>query len=343
MTIVERYNGYASPSDFGPAEITVSGIVNPNNGTLLLSDSTAKAFRLRRDGFVFAYGREEQRTVLKVDIGAIGDMLAAISNDTRRTLAIETNTTITVSASPAPGKIERIDILPTPETLEKLPPGLSLFDSVLKPYLSEHKPVLHQGDDLTVWHSEQQFYFKVCKMIVKPHDDPYGIITEETIVHCGDTTPDAAWVEDQPGPPEKSGQSSGLLRKGANPDANDRYGPAITQAIRQGFPGLAIKLLRNGANPDANDRYGPAITQAIRQGFEGLAIELLRKGANPNASDRYGPAITQAIRQGFLGLAIELLSKDANPDASDRDEPVITQAIELLRESPCQRQGSQPS
>ncbi|KAH2186861.1 hypothetical protein KXW61_008133 [Aspergillus fumigatus] len=94
----------------------------------------------------------------------------------------------------------------------------------------------------------------------------------------------------------------------ANPDVEDSYGFALTQAIRGGNVELAMELLRRGANPNAEDSYGFALTQAIRGGNVELAVELLRRGANPNVEDSYGSAITQArgsgskrLEEAFLG------------------------------------------
>ncbi|KAH2062265.1 hypothetical protein KXW21_009392 [Aspergillus fumigatus] len=97
-------------------------------------------------------------------------------------------------------------------------------------------------------------------------------------------------------------------RRRANPDVEDSYGFALTQAIRGGNVELAMELLRRGANPNAEDSYGFALTQAIRGGNVELAVELLRRGANPNVEDSYGSAITQArgsgskrLEEAFLG------------------------------------------
>ena len=72
-----------------------------------------------------------------------------------------------------------------------------------------------------------------------------------------------------------------LLRaqKGADPNAEDSYRYALTQAIRQGYESLAITLVEKGANPDVGDTYGFALTQAIRGGLESLAIKLIENGA----------------------------------------------------------------
>jgi ankyrin repeat protein len=64
-------------------------------------------------------------------------------------------------------------------------------------------------------------------------------------------------------------------------------------AIRAGNEQRAEKLLGHGANPNAKDSYGFAITQAIREGYEELAIRLLVKGADPHAKDSYGSVIVQ--------------------------------------------------
>ncbi|KAH2228412.1 hypothetical protein KXW71_009084 [Aspergillus fumigatus] len=106
--------------------------------------------------------------------------------------------------------------------------------------------------------------------------------------------------------PPKSTRDTALRR--ANPDVEDSYGFALTQAIRGGNVELAMELLRRGANPNAEDSYGFALTQAIRGGNVELAVELLRRGANPNVEDSYGSAITQArgsgskrLEEAFLG------------------------------------------
>ena len=42
-------------------------------------------------------------------------------------------------------------------------------------------------------------------------------------------------------------------------------------------------LLESGANPDAKDNFGPALTQAIRGGLKKLEKELLEQGAIPSS------------------------------------------------------------
>ena len=118
-----------------------------------------------------------------------------------------------------------------------------------------------------------------------------------------------------------------LLDSGADSNARDGHGFALTQAIRGRYPELAELLLEKGGDPNARDGHGPALTQAIRGRYPELAELLLEKGGDPNARDGHGPALTQAIRERCPALVKLLLEKKANPNARDGHGPALTQAI----------------
>ena len=94
-------------------------------------------------------------------------------------------------------------------------------------------------------------------------------------------------------------------------------GEKLLRFIRGGYGALAADLVERGANPNATDTYGPALTQAIRARYETLAGWLIEKGADPNATDTYGPALTQAIRAGYKALAAKLIESGAKSNAKD--------------------------
>jgi transitional endoplasmic reticulum ATPase len=75
-------------------------------------------------------------------------------------------------------KAKRIAVLPIADTVEGLTG--SLFDVFLKPYFLEAYRPVRQGDLFTVPGGMRQVEFKVVEI----DPPPYGIVAQETVIHC---------------------------------------------------------------------------------------------------------------------------------------------------------------
>ncbi|KAG7152782.1 putative ankyrin repeat protein like [Verticillium longisporum] len=107
-----------------------------------------------------------------------------------------------------------------------------------------------------------------------------------------------------------------LLEKGADPNAQGKYGSALqtATAIERGSDDVA-QLLEKGADPNAKSEYSSALQTAVGRGLNDIAQLLQEKGADPNARSKYSSALQTAVERGSNDIAQLLLEKGADPNA----------------------------
>ena len=111
-----------------------------------------------------------------------------------------------------------------------------------------------------------------------------------------------------------------LLGRGANVNLGD-IGHGFTrfplvEACWKGHTMIAQHLINHGADINAMDRKGTALTAACSEGHEAIARLLLQKGADINAKDSFnGTALTAACSNGHEAIARLLIQKGADIEA----------------------------
>jgi serine/threonine protein kinase len=112
------------------------------------------------------------------------------------------------------------------------------------------------------------------------------------------------------------------LKKGANPNAKDKYGlTPLHWAASLGHVEIVKLLLERGANPNTKDNKGRTpLHEAASLGHVEIVKLLLKRGANPNTKDNYGSTpLHEAAQKGRVEIVRVLLEYGADPRIADNE------------------------
>ena len=111
-----------------------------------------------------------------------------------------------------------------------------------------------------------------------------------------------------------------LLRRGADPNVNDRYGKTpLVWAAGYGRADEVRLLLDHGANPNQKDNTGETpLAWAVENDHSDVVKLLLDHGASPNVKDTTGdPLLMWAAQVGYTEVVELLLAHKADPNRQD--------------------------
>ncbi|KAK9464954.1 P-loop containing nucleoside triphosphate hydrolase protein [Lipomyces arxii] len=159
--------------------LIVDDAVNDDNSVITLSPNTMDLLQFFRGDVVIVKGKKRKDTALIVLADEeVEDGVARINRVVRNNLRVRLGDLVTVHAFPGIKYAKRISCLPIADTVEGLTG--SLFDVYLKPYFLEAYRPVRKGDLFTVRGGMRQVEFKIVDM--EPSE--YGIVAQETVIHC---------------------------------------------------------------------------------------------------------------------------------------------------------------
>ncbi|CAI7587081.1 unnamed protein product [Penicillium palitans] len=134
---------------------------------------------LRGDSVVITERNGKDTVLIVVSNDDLEDGYAYVKRVVRDNLRVRQGDVITIHPCLDSRYVRRIVILPTADSVEGFTG--SLFDVYLAPYFRNAYRPVRQGDRFTVRGDKREVEFKIVE--VEPAG--YGVVAEETIIHCG--------------------------------------------------------------------------------------------------------------------------------------------------------------
>ncbi|ODV63440.1 AAA family ATPase CDC48 [Ascoidea rubescens DSM 1968] len=162
-----------------PNALIVDDALSDDNSTISMNENTMETLELFKGDTILVKGKKRKDTVLIVLAdNDVEDGTCRVNRVVRNNLRIRLGDIVTVFACPDVEYSTKISVLPIADTVEGLTG--SLFETFLKPYFVEAYRPVRLNDHFIVRAAMRQVEFKI--VAIEPNE--YGIVSQDTIIHC---------------------------------------------------------------------------------------------------------------------------------------------------------------